>query len=295
LADNRNEKESGQRAARPSLLAGLIYDQQGRRLTPTHAVNKGRRYRYYISRALLTGGATKSDEGNNLRLPAHDLEQIVTDRLRSFLGDQSTVFAAIQASVENGIAQRNLLHKAQQIASDWQSKSLSERRAMLCQLGLTVTVQRQQFELQVQPHLLLRLLAGEDANEPNAPPPSDATPIALSSPMTLRRAGPEMRLLIGGTTERPEPNPRLIRLIVKAQQLKDQLLNDNVGVAELAEREGVIGPYITRVLRLAFLAPDIITAILEGRQPAELTAGKLLLDTRLPLAWSEQRRLLGFN
>jgi hypothetical protein len=53
--------------------------------------------------------------------------------------------------------------------------------------------------------------------------------------------------------------------------------------------------YATRLVRLAFLAPDIVTAILAGKQPAGLTANKLMADTRLPLDWRDQRAALGFT
>ena len=52
--------------------------------------------------------------------------------------------------------------------------------------------------------------------------------------------------------------------------------------------------YFTRILRLSYLAPDIAQAILDGRQPRDLTADKLLAHSRLPLAWPEQRTALGF-
>ena len=52
--------------------------------------------------------------------------------------------------------------------------------------------------------------------------------------------------------------------------------------------------YFTRLVRLSYLAPDIIQAILDGRQPRDLTADKLLAHSGLPLAWHEQRRVLGF-
>ena len=54
-------------------------------------------------------------------------------------------------------------------------------------------------------------------------------------------------------------------------------------------------PYAARLMRLNYLAPDIVVAILNGRQPAGLTARKLMADTRLPLEWSEQRKALGFD
>jgi hypothetical protein len=65
--------------------------------------------------------------------------------------------------------------------------------------------------------------------------------------------------------------------------------------AALAKREGVSPSYFTRLVRLSYLAPDITDAILEGRQPRDLTADQLLGHSRLPLAWQEQRTLLGFG
>ena len=53
--------------------------------------------------------------------------------------------------------------------------------------------------------------------------------------------------------------------------------------------------HLTRLARLRFLAPDIVTAIVEGRQPIELTSRSLLRISDLPLGWSEQRRMLGFG
>ena len=65
--------------------------------------------------------------------------------------------------------------------------------------------------------------------------------------------------------------------------------------AALAKREGVSRSYFTRLIRLSYLAPDITQAILEGRQPRDLTPDQLLAHSRLPLAWQEQRTLLGFG
>jgi hypothetical protein len=61
--------------------------------------------------------------------------------------------------------------------------------------------------------------------------------------------------------------------------------------AAWAKREGVSPSYFTRLVRFSYLAPDITQAILEGRQPRDLTADQLLAHSRLPLAWQEQRTL----
>jgi site-specific DNA recombinase len=70
---------------------------------------------------------------------------------------------------------------------------------------------------------------------------------------------------------------------------------EGVPFAALAQREGVSRSYFTRLVRLSYLAPDITQAILDGRQPRDLTAVKLLERSRLPLAWHEQRAALGFG
>ena len=64
--------------------------------------------------------------------------------------------------------------------------------------------------------------------------------------------------------------------------------------ADLAKGENLHRSYYSQILRLAYLAPDIITAILDGRQPPGLTATMLIDHPALPLSWDEQRTILGF-
>ena len=66
------------------------------------------------------------------------------------------------------------------------------------------------------------------------------------------------------------------------------------GPCRIFRLKGVSRSYFTRIVRLSYLAPDITQAILDGRQPCDLTADKLLAHSRLPLAWHKQRTLLGF-
>lgn len=64
---------------------------------------------------------------------------------------------------------------------------------------------------------------------------------------------------------------------------------------EIARSEKVESSYFTRIIRLTFLSPEIAKAILDGRQPSELTASRLMRDTRFPLDWKKQRDALGFT
>ena len=79
LAANTAERNSGTRMRQPSPLAGMLFDGDGNRITPTHATKQGTRYRYYVSQTLITSDQT---EGSALlRLPAGQIEQAVTRRL----------------------------------------------------------------------------------------------------------------------------------------------------------------------------------------------------------------------
>jgi len=92
-----------------------------------------------------------------------------------------------------------------------------------------------------------------------------------------------------------KPDARLVKLLIRARRFNATLLDsDGASFAALAKQEGVSPSYFTRLVRFSYLAPDITEAILDGRQPRDLTADKLLAHSRLPLGWPEQRTLLGF-
>ena len=92
-----------------------------------------------------------------------------------------------------------------------------------------------------------------------------------------------------------KPNARLIKLLMRAHRFNAALVGSpGVPFAALAKQAGVSRSYFTRLIRLSYLAPEITQAILDGNQPPHLTADKLLAHSRLPLAWHEQRALLGF-
>ena len=98
LEKNRVERAVGERARAPSLLGGRLFDAKGQRLTPSHAVKGGKRYRYYLSQPLTVGRA--ADVTNARRIPAGELEQLVLQRLQQFFADRGEVLAALDGQVE---------------------------------------------------------------------------------------------------------------------------------------------------------------------------------------------------
>jgi len=125
-----------------------------------------------------------------------------------------------------------------------------------------------------------------------------ANGLCIKVPATLKRCGGASKLIIGDDDYfdgQRRPDPALVKVLVRAHGWFARLASDQAGgAADIAREEGLTRSYVTRVMRLAFLAPDITEAILAGQQPPDLTAKRLVRSSRLPLAWQEQRRLLGF-
>jgi hypothetical protein len=117
-------------------------------------------------------------------------------------------------------------------------------------------------------------------------------PTVLTIPARLKRTGIEMRLVVDDRSEAANVDPSLVRLLLRAHVIRARLVEEpSLPLKEIAAEEGISSSYVTRLLRLAFLVPDIVTAILNGRHPPQLTANRLMDDTRLPLNWTAQRKL----
>jgi len=120
---------------------------------------------------------------------------------------------------------------------------------------------------------------------------------AFEIPYNLRNRGRQLKILPDGIAPAndSEPDPTLLKLLRRAHAWRQQLeTGASETISNLAAASGVNASYFTRVLRIAYLAPDIIEAIVEGRQPPELTANKLVRIKKLPIDWASQREALGF-
>jgi len=290
LADNTAERNSGTRTPQPSLLAGMLFDTEGNRMTPSYAVKQGRRYRYYISRPLITQDQRESSAA--LRIPAAEIEPLVTSRVRQWLLDPGGIYQSTR--LPDPSAQRRLIARAVEIGKSWSELSGTRQRAFLTTLIDRIDVGADQIDIHLRPARLAALL---DVAATLLSGATDDEIQILSVSVRLRRAGRAIRMLIEGTDQfaTAKPDARLVKLLIRARRFNATLLDsDGVLFAALAKREGVSPSYFTRLVRLSYLAPDITEAILDGRQPRDLTADKLLAHSRLPLTWREQRAVLGF-
>ena len=121
--------------------------------------------------------------------------------------------------------------------------------------------------------------------------------LRLRAPASLKRVGRGMRMLVENVDAPAAADPSLLRILSRAHDVQTRLIqNPNLTVHDVAREEKVSSAHLYTILRLAWLAPDIIASIVNGRKPPQLTAKSLLrLTPRLPADWAEQRKLLGFR
>ena len=121
--------------------------------------------------------------------------------------------------------------------------------------------------------------------------------LTLTVRARLQRVGREMRMLVENTDDQTTADPGLLRIVARAHEIQERLMqNTDLTLHAIASQEQVSPDYVYRLLRLPSLAPDIITAIVNGKNPPQLTAKKLMrLTPQIPVDWAEQRKLLGFH
>jgi site-specific DNA recombinase len=292
VASNSAQRNDDGNTRQPSLLAGMLFDRDGNQMTPSYAVKKGTRYRYYASRSLITKDRT--DDSAGLRIPAAEIEQLVTSRVHRWLLDPGSIYKSTSARLADASMQQRLVARAADLGERWPELPVARQRAVLAALVERIEVSLDRIDIRLHPPRLGALLNV-------TPTPSqcmtDDEIQTLSVPVCLRRAGREIKMVIDGTDPfaAAQPDMRLIKLLLRARQFNATLAHsESVPFASLAEREGVSRSYFTRLVRLSYLAPDLTQAILDGRQPRDLTPEKLLKHSRLPLVWHDQRAALGF-
>ena len=297
LAANRIERTTGAGTRHPSLLTGLLFDDKGDRLTPTYSTKKGTRYRYYVSTGLVTGA--KMGCSNSVRIPARNLEGLVIDRLRAFLDDPVAVLDALTDELHSGLGRTELIERSRRVAKELQAKAPTVVKTLLMRLLCRVNIKPDRIEISLSRHHLAAILAGQavDQTVQDLEVKCNAHDIVtLAVPARLKRVGREMRMLVDTADHLTTENASLLRIIARAHHIQTRLIqNTELTVHDIAT-ERVSAAYIYTLLRLPWLAPDITTAIVNGRQPQNLNAMILMRRaSRLPASWAGQRTLFGFR
>jgi site-specific DNA recombinase len=242
-----------------ALLGGLIFDDCGNRMSPTYTVRRGNRYRYYISQAHLRGRKT----GSRPRIGADDVERLVIEELcrrqprDSQITDMSTgVWSAETRELVRSTVDRIVIHHD----------------------GVEITLKVKEMDSAID---------GDNQSK-------NLKTLMLALPPPRPRERKEI-LVPGNCGTQPRRIDQALILALARATLWVRRLQQGefVDTAEIAQRFGLSGAHVRRLLRFAYLAPDIVEAIIEGRQPRTLTV-KLLLRG-IPLDWADQRAAFGFH
>ena len=239
----------------------------GRKMTPSYAVKQAKRYRYYMNRDRQPGTPAV------WRVPAHDLEQLVVGRLCRHLVEERKVDGESSLGAHDDAERQNVSR-----ASVLMDGSEIERTDIIQALVERIDVRRDCVELTLRS-------VGEEPTQ------------TLAAAAALIRSGRQTRLVPPGvqTTNVQAWDEGLIRLVANAHAARLAVAEGgDQPVDVISEEHGFTAHYFAQLVRLGGLAPDIVTAILEGRQPANLTRTRIARTKALPLDWNEQRRLFGF-
>jgi DNA invertase Pin-like site-specific DNA recombinase len=287
VAANTSDHRRKAKAAEQSLLAGLLVDARGERFTPSHAVKKGRRYRYYISTALITDAGT--DRARGWRLAAREIEEAMIRILTDSLTSPASLVERFGAADMPSDQIRKLLGRAARLAAAL-GGSPGERAKLFRELVEKIIVDEKTIMIKLRRGFLL----GGDVPSSASEAASDSA-VELTAAVAFTRRGAETKLVLRGLaqqTHNSRCDPALIKAIARGRAWFEELATGHArSLQELAKRDGISRRYIRRLVGLAFLSPQLVEAILQGRQSVELTATRLT-ELDLPLDWIEQHELL---
>jgi site-specific DNA recombinase len=241
-------------------LTGLLFDDAGHRMIPTYATKTGIRYRYYASTTVLHGEAKTASTGSVTRVPAAEMEDTIVKSLEAQLASEH------DGSTSSALQLRD--------------------RAALAQLVAGIVVHRD------------RLVVRFKSDEPDETSDSEgrSLTIAWQKPPSKK----SRRLLLPHNTSRSDVRPerferrvRLVNAIAKGRRWLDDVVSGRVtNVTELCRREKCSVRQVNMTISLAFLAPNLVKAAVEGRLPRGIGVERL---RDLPIEWSRQFAALGLN
>ena len=240
------------RSANGALLTGLLFDDRGNRMSPSFSTKRGVRYFFYVSAALLRKGSRKA--GSLPRTSATPLEQIVMKIVYQHSGQRD--------------------------------EDLSDRDFLEGQVE-RVVVSKDRLTVELRP-------ISERANSIN--PSSSAGPgnerhRPITVPWSATSTRPLVQIDECATKPSSGPDPGLVQAVGRAHAWIRQLSDGTYeSLEELALAHGMNEKVVRNAIRLGFLAPDIVAAILTGDRlaAARLSASK----SDLPLSWAAQRHEL---
>ena len=243
------------------LLTGLLFDDAGHRMVPTHATKAGIRYRYYVSTPILHGEAKTASAGSVSRVPAADIEDVVVKFLKE--------------------------HPAAKQDKSITSAMLSGDRGDLVQRIAGIVVHKNKLVVRFK---------SDNADEASDSPDDHSVTIPWQKPPSKR----SRQILLPHNASRSDVRPeqferraRLVSAIARGRRWLDDVVSGRITtVADLCAREKCSIRQVNMTISLAFLAPNLVKAAVEGRLPRGIGVERLRDP---PTEWSRQFEALGLD
>lgn len=251
-----------------SPLKGKLFDATGDRLTPTHTKTRGgKRLRYYVSLRLIKNSGVRNTDG--WRLPAAPFEAVVSQAITTHLMSSQFRDAIIKGQEATKIAEVEHLLQTFVAVSD-----------PAATLDLVEEIKLQSNTMAI----FLRVPRLADLIDL----PLDGIPSTFEAALNQRKRGVESKFTIGGTCA--EIDTALLANIAKAHDWFTRIKAGET-YAQIAKTDGTTPRRVQLMLDLAFLAPDIVRDVCEGKQPVGFTS-EWLKTHHLPSDWAEQRQMI---
>jgi site-specific DNA recombinase len=265
---NQNRHVFRTDAKDPSLLAGLLFDDKGNRMSPSGTKKGNRRYRSYVSQAVLQ--YRENEAGSVSRISASTIESIVIQQLLNLLKNPNHLYDVIGKPPMGANEQKNLYERAALIAADWNKHEPTTHLRILGEVLEKATVGRTEVVVIFNKKGLSSLLHLSDI--PELIDQLRAV-YEIRVPVSLKRRPQEARLIVGTGEQQPLPagSAAVLReALLKAMTWNSELIENAVATMhEIAVREGVTQRYIAHILELSAMAPERIIRIAEGDTPEE--------------------------
>jgi site-specific DNA recombinase len=239
-------------------------------MLPSHASKGKTRYRYYITRGLHDGTATIG-----MRIPANEIEAAVRERIGAIFDDGFALATTdwLQVSPSD---YATLTDRCAEVAG--------RSRAMVRELLQQVRIHDSRIEIDCSTAGIAKALGvARDDDAPDT--------LTVVSEVRLTRSGKAMRLIqSNGGSALSAPRTSLVTQLIRARRWWAQIRSGEMDIKTLGRLEGVQDAYITRVMRLAFLSPAVVDAILNGSVRPSVDIALLTAPGAISPDWDEQER-----
>lgn len=274
LASNRINRN--QYNPSKSLLAGKLYDDKGNIMSPSWSTgSKGKKYRYYVSQAVIKKEPSKIGQISKVSLPK--LEEFIDNWFSQFLKDKTAIYPYIKNF--NIAKQKDVINKLTSYTMTRNIEQIIIKRVDIDPNQIKITIHEEQLI-----ELLNALYENREIQHIQS-----SREHSYTETYHIGIIDNGAKVLVGQVIKpTPHKETNLIKILAQAYKWHQNILKGQT-LKEISKRDNVSDQYVRRILELSFLSPNIVRSILAGKQPADCTLKKLL-SIHTP-NWREQEEI----